>query len=72
MKRLGKKVDVSYLPRTVLEEALQKNPADFRSFLLLLWDTDRGLVADLDKLDNKEFPEWNSKKVADVLAELYA
>lgn len=72
MNKLGKKAEVSHTPREVLEEALKKNPADFRSFLLLLWDTDGGLVGTSEQLDNKEYPEWRPKKVADVLAELYA
>lgn len=72
VNRLGKKVEVTHEPREVLEEALRKNPGDFRSFLLWVWDTEGGLVGTLDELDNKEYPGWNPKKVADVLAELYA
>ena len=69
---LGKNVDVTYQPRKVLEEALEKNPDDFLSYLLWFWDTNNGLVADVDKLDNKEYPEWSPKKVKDVLVDLYA
>lgn len=72
VNRLGKKVEVTHEPREVLEEALKKNPSDFRAYLLWVWDTERGLVGSLDQLDNKEYPGWNPKKVADLLAELYA
>lgn len=63
---------MTHTPREVLEEALKKNPADFRSFLLWLWDTDGGLVGSPEQLDNKEYPEWKPKKVAAILTELYA
>lgn len=72
VNRLDKKVEVTHEPREVLEEALKKNPSDFRAYLLWVWDTERGLVGSLDQLDNKEYPGWNPKKVADLLAELYA
>ena len=57
--------------RRVMEEALKKNPDDIISYLLWLWDTNGGLVSDsINELDNKEFPDWNPRKVEETLAEL--
>ena len=54
-----------------MEEALKKNPDDIISYLLWLWDTNGGLVSDsINELDNKEFPDWNPRKVEETLAEL--
>lgn len=72
VNKLGKKIKVTHQRREVLEEALKKNPADFLSALLLHWDTNGGSVGTPEQLDNKEYPEWHPKKVADVLAAVYA
>ena len=63
----GNTIDVTYKPRSELEERYNKNANDFGAFLFLQMDTGKGIVGTPDQLDNKEFPEWNPKKVVDVM-----
>jgi len=64
--KTGKKLEVTYTSREVLQERLSKNPADFLSFLKLVFDKGEGISG--TELDNGEWPEWKPKKVLDVIA----
>jgi len=66
--KTGKELEVTYTPREVLQERLSKNPRDFLSFLKLIYDKGEGISG--TELDNSEWPEWNPKKVLDVIAKL--
>lgn len=65
-KKTGKKLEVTYTTQEDLKAAIAKNPDDFFTFLKLIWD--QGLSTVGDKNDNGLFPEWNPKKVLEVLA----
>ncbi|KZT59987.1 NAD(P)-binding protein [Calocera cornea HHB12733] len=58
---------VTYKPVEVLEEMVKKSEGkDFFHALMIEYATGR-VAHDPAKLDNKEFPEWNPKKVVDTL-----
>jgi hypothetical protein len=65
--RSGKKLDISHHPRSTLENALNEDPTDFLSLLLLMWDRGAGMVGERNNLANDVWPEWRPKKVLDVL-----
>ncbi|KZO94723.1 NAD(P)-binding protein [Calocera viscosa TUFC12733] len=58
---------VSYKPVEALEEMVTKSEGkDFFHALMIEYSTGR-VAHDPAKLDNKEFPNWNPKKVVDIL-----
>lgn len=65
--KTGKKLEVTHTPRSELENILEKNPEDFVTRLRLSWDIGGGVVG--DEIDNNLWPEWNPKKVLDILLE---
>lgn len=64
-KKTGKKLDVSYTSQDELKETLAKNPADVFTFLRLALD--QGISTIGEKNANDLFPEWNPKKVLDII-----
>ncbi|TFY73166.1 hypothetical protein EWM64_g10846, partial [Hericium alpestre] len=65
-KRTGRKLTVIYRPLEELKEAA-KNPDDFVNNLLADYATGGSIVADKSELDNHLYPDWNPKRVIDVL-----
>ncbi|KAI0267015.1 hypothetical protein BC834DRAFT_872160 [Gloeopeniophorella convolvens] len=63
-ERTGTKLEVTYRTLDDLRTKLAANPYDFDAYLHIVWVTD-GLVGEPD---NALFPEWNPRKVADILA----
>ena len=47
------------------------NPMDFISLFILALDDGLLTVGSTDELANDEYPDWNPKKVVDVLAKLH-
>ncbi|KAA1474003.1 NAD-P-binding protein [Dentipellis sp. KUC8613] len=66
--KTGTKLDITYLPIADLEAAIKANPADFVSLLQLGWAQGGGLVGKKEDLSNGLYPEWNPKKVIEVIA----
>lgn len=64
--RTGKTIEIEHVPIESVEAALQANPADLLSGLRLRWS---GSDATVGEVANDEYPEWNPKKVIDVLVE---
>ncbi|KAL5476963.1 hypothetical protein ACEPAI_3149 [Sanghuangporus weigelae] len=71
-KHSGNASTVSHRPRITFEEAVQKNPMDFISLFILALDDGLLTVGNPGDLSNSDYPGWKSKKVIDVLSELYA
>ncbi|KZT25477.1 NAD-P-binding protein [Neolentinus lepideus HHB14362 ss-1] len=70
--KTGKKIQVSHLPRSTLEDALKENPNNFLAWLQLAWDTGDALVAKTpEQTANKLWPEWNPTPVLDALIQAY-
>lgn len=65
--KTGKKLQVTHTPRSELEAMLEKDPEDFITRLRLSWDNGGGVVG--DETDNNLWPDWNPKKVLDILLE---
>jgi hypothetical protein len=63
--KTGKDLQVTYTPLSVLEEKYIKDPDDFMNYLRLMWEQGFGTVGEV--LDNDKWPEWNPKKVLDIL-----
>jgi len=58
---------VTYKPVEVLEEMVKDSEGkEFYHALMIEYATGR-VAQDPAKLDNKEYPEWSPKKVADLL-----
>ena len=70
-KQFGKSVTISHHSRAPFEEAVKKNPMDFISLFILALDDGLLTVGNTDELANDEYPDWNPKKVVDVLAKLH-
>ncbi|KAI0347204.1 NAD-P-binding protein [Trametopsis cervina] len=66
--RTGKKLDVTRVSREELEERVKNNPDDFVASLLLRWDRGEANVGTSGPLSLDLFPDWNPKKVVDVIA----
>jgi len=62
--KTGKKITVSHTPLSTLQENLSKNEHDIVSLLKVVWDTGLGVVG----TPTDVWPEWNPKKVLEVLA----
>ncbi|KAL5536930.1 hypothetical protein ACEPAF_753 [Sanghuangporus sanghuang] len=69
--RSGKEVTVTHRPHSDLQEAVRKNPSDDLQMVLYVWDKGQGAVGKPEELANSKFPEWNPKKVIDVILEQY-
>lgn len=67
-QKTGKKIDVTYKSAQELKDALASNPRDFLSYLQLVWSLGQGQVGTPEQVSNGEYPEWNPKKVLDVIA----
>lgn len=63
----GKTLKITHRPQAELKAALEANPNDFSSYLMLLWDQGYGIVGKPEELDNGLLGEWRPKKVLDVL-----
>ncbi|KAA1474802.1 NAD-P-binding protein [Dentipellis sp. KUC8613] len=66
--KTGNKVEVSYRSIAELEEAVEKNPGDVKSRLLLIFAHGDGIVGKKEDVTNGEFPGWHPKTVLDILA----
>ncbi|EIM81244.1 NAD-P-binding protein [Stereum hirsutum FP-91666 SS1] len=67
-EKTGKKINVSYQPVSELQEAMKANPKDFLTMVKLAFAQGLGAVVGApEELANGEFPDWNPKKVIDVL-----
>jgi hypothetical protein len=64
-KKTGTKLEVSYIPRSELKEAVAKNPGDIVAGFRLSWDEGDGAVG--EDTDNALWPEWNPKKVLEAI-----
>ena len=71
-KQFGKSVTISHHSRAPFEEAVKKNPMDFVSLFILALDDGLLTVGNANELANDEYPDWNPKKVVDVLANLHS
>lgn len=67
-KKTGKKIDLSHTSQDALKENIVKNPHDFLSDLRLSWDLGHGTIGGNGETDNGLWPQWNPKKVLDILA----
>jgi len=67
-KKKGTKVDITRRSREELEASLKENPNDFLSLFFLAWDLGGGVLGDPKDLANGDWPEWNPKKVIDIIA----
>ncbi|KAG8215308.1 NAD-P-binding protein [Butyriboletus roseoflavus] len=65
--RTGKAIRVTYLPTKNLEKAVAVNENDMLSGIRLLLATGKGVVGVEVEVDNHEFPDWNPRRVIDVL-----
>jgi hypothetical protein len=59
------KLDISHIPRSVLEENVLKNPRDAFASLFLGWDLGKG--SHPNPLSNGMYPDWNPKTAVEVL-----
>jgi hypothetical protein len=66
-ERTDKKIDLSYVPSSVVQENFEKNPGDMSN--LIFWAMDTGKVIVGDTNDNSVWPEWNPKKVLDMICD---
>jgi hypothetical protein len=64
--KTGKTLEITRHPQSALHEAVAKNPDDLLSFLLLNWDTGKGIVG--EPIDNHLFSEWKPTKALDIIA----
>lgn len=64
----GRTLDVTHRSHSEIEASLKANPADFLSYLQLLWERGQGVVGKFEGPDNGLFPEWRPKKILDVLS----
>jgi len=67
-ERKGTKIDITRVSREELEAILKENPNDIGSMFFLAWDLGGGTIAEPKDLANREWPEWNPKKVIDIIA----
>ncbi|TFY81885.1 hypothetical protein EWM64_g2124 [Hericium alpestre] len=67
-QKTGKKLEVLLLSPEELEAALKVNPYDFASLLHLSWIKGEGVAGKPEELSNSVWPEWNPKKVIEVIA----
>ncbi|KAI0343511.1 NAD-P-binding protein [Trametopsis cervina] len=66
--RTGKKVEVTRVSHEDLKARVDNNPDDFLGWLLLQWDGGAANVGQSGPLALDLFPDWNPKKVVDVIA----
>jgi len=66
-ERTGKRLNVNYRSEFELKAAIAKNSADVASLLQLDWGLGGGLVGTFDQLSVSEYPDWNPKRISDVL-----
>jgi hypothetical protein len=64
----SKPIEITHIPRSVLEDKVRDDPNDTVSGVLLGWDLGQGLHP--NKSSNDVYPDWNPKKVVDVLKAL--
>jgi len=67
-ERKGVKINVTRRSREELEASVKENPNDILSLFFLAWDLGGGVIAEPKDLANGEWPEWNPKKVIDIIA----
>ncbi|KAA1475518.1 NAD-P-binding protein [Dentipellis sp. KUC8613] len=67
--KTGKKIAVSYQSLPELQAALKANPYDVASYLSSEWAQGGGLVGKSEELSNGLYPDWNPKKVIDVITQ---
>ena len=66
--RSGKEISISHRPRSDMENTITKNPGDGLTAVLMVLDKGRGIVSrGADELSNSGFPQWNPRKVIDVI-----
>ncbi|KAA1475519.1 NAD-P-binding protein [Dentipellis sp. KUC8613] len=66
--KTGKKIVVTYQTLNELEAVLEANPHDFPSYIHWTWAQGGGVVGKPEELTNGLYPDWNPKKVIDVIA----
>ncbi|KZO93425.1 NAD-binding protein [Calocera viscosa TUFC12733] len=63
--RTGKKIDITYVPLEVVKERAKNNPADFKSFLALMFELD-GPNEPKEEM-NVEWPEFKPQTVVEAM-----
>ncbi|KAI0259728.1 NAD-P-binding protein [Gloeopeniophorella convolvens] len=63
-EKTGKKVEIEYIPISVLTERFRANPADYASFVRMTMATGLGLIGEPN---SDLFPEWNPAPAVDGL-----
>lgn len=67
-KKTGKHVTVTYRSVEELKAAVAKDPHGEFVSLFWMWTIGEGQVGKLEQLSSGLFPEWNPKKVIDIIA----
>jgi len=62
--KTGKKLEVTHIPVSTLQKNVEENPYDLPSQISWVWELGEG---DVGATDNHLWPEWNPKKILDII-----